>query len=112
MTKNTMKSIYAYLNGDTSVDVEALRTALGEEIAKDEEKAAANRALYEEAHDIVIQTITGVKMTMNDLWDAIASKMPEGMTRSKIQYALTHYWESDVVREKDADGKVNTYTAA
>lgn len=104
-----MKNLYAYLNGDTTIDIEPIRTALGAEIAKDEAKATENREMYAQVHDLVIDALSDEPMTVAEIWDAISAEVPDGFKQSKLQYALSHYWEADVV--KGTNGKVNTYTA-
>jgi hypothetical protein len=48
-------------------------------------------------------------VTAAELYEAVEDKLPEGFTKAKVQYALSHYWEADVVKH---EGKVNSYTRA
>ena len=112
MTKNTMRTIYAYLNGDTSVDIETARQALNEEIEKADAKAKANRVIYDTAHAVVIQTLQNDgPMTISDLWSKVESLVPEGFTRAKMQYALLHYWENEVERTQNTEVDGFVYSA-
>lgn len=110
MTKNTLKSLVAYLNGQTIDNFEEVKASLEAELAKSEEKAQANRALYAQAHDVVMAQMDETPKTIAELYDACKDALPEGMSKSKVQYALLNYWASEVVKAND--GKVNTYAKA
>ena len=79
------------------------------ELDKNAEKAQANRDLYAAAHDVVMATLSDKPMTVAELWEAMKDKAPEGMTKSKVQYALRELWASEVVK---IEGKVNEYKRA
>ena len=110
MTKNTLKSLVAYLNGQTIDNLDEIKASLEAELAKGEEKAQANRALYAEAHDVVMAHLSANPMTVAELYEACKDELPEGFSKSKVQYALLNYWASEVVKAND--GKVNTYAKA
>ena len=40
------------------------------------------------------------------LAEFFADELPEGFTKSKLQYALTHYWNDAVAVEKTKNGNV------
>ncbi len=84
-------------------------TELKAELDKNAEKAQANRDLYAAAHDVVMATLSDKPMTMAELWEAMKDNVPEGMTKSKVQYALRELWASEVVK---IEGKVNEYKRA
>lgn len=79
------------------------------ENAKNEEKAQANRDLYAAAHDVVIGALTDKPVTLAELWEAVKGAVPEGMSKSKVQYALRELWAAEVVK---IEGKVNEYKRA
>lgn len=108
MKKTTMQTIANYIANVTELSTEYAE--LCAELNKGAEKAAANRELYANAHDAVLAVITSEPKTVSEIWDACADDMPEGFTKNKVQYALLHYWNDEVV--KDTDGKVNTYRRA
>lgn len=109
MKKNTMKSLVAYLNGETITNLDEIRAELQAELDKGEAKAQANRDLYAAAHDVVMTTLSDKPMTVAELWEAMKDNAPEGMTKSKVQYALRELWASEVVK---IEGKVNEYRKA
>ena len=110
MTKNMMKSLVAYLNGETVTNIDEIKANLEAELAKGEAKAQANRDLYAAAHDVVMATLSKtVPMTVAELWEAMKDRAPEGMTKSKVQYALRELWAAEVVK---IEGKVNEYKRA
>ena len=109
MTKNMMKSLVAYLNGETVTNIAEIKASLEAELAKGEAKAQANRELYATAHDVVIGALTDKPMTLAELWETVKDIVPEGMSKSKVQYALRELWASEVVK---IEGKVNEYRKA
>ena len=106
MKKNTMIAVRDYL---TSVD--ALPEVVAEinaELAKDEAKAQANRDLYAEAHDVIMEALpTETPVTITELFNEIADKLPDGFSKGKVQYAVTRMWIDEVVKH---EGKTNSYT--
>jgi hypothetical protein len=106
MKKNTMIAVRDYL---TSVD--ALPEVVAEinaELAKDEAKAQANRDLYAEAHDVIMEALpTETPVTIAELFTEIEDKLPAGFSKGKVQYAITRMWVDEVVKH---EGKTNGYT--
>lgn len=110
MTKN---SLYAIAHMDTHGDA-ALETAKAEalrEVEKNEAKASANRELYSVAHDVVIAHMGSTPMTVAEIVEACGDELPEGFSKSKVQYALLHYWENEVVKVEQVKG-ANQYRLA
>ena len=103
-----MNTILSLIADMTSADAELVRSELTAELNKGAEKAQANRELYELAKDIVLNALSSTPVTLAELYDEIKSELPEGFTKNKVQYALSHYWENEVVK---TEGKVNTYSA-
>ena len=79
------------------------------ELNKNAEKAKANRDMYAAAHDVVISALTNKPVTLAELWEAVKNTVPEGMTKSKVQYGLRELWAAEVVK---IEGKVNEYKRA
>jgi len=107
MKKATLTAIYASLK-DMDYDPEIL-AELEKEINKGTEAKAKNAEAYEAIHDIVIGTLSDVPVTCAELFDSIEIELPAGMTKSKVQYALTHLWQDEIVK---ISGKPNTYRKA
>lgn len=111
MKKNSMETLVAYfrMQNELPSDVADAVDEMKAELAKNAEKAQANRDLYAAAHDVVMATLSDKPMTMAELWEAMKDKAPEGMTKSKVQYALRELWAAEVVK---IEGKVNEYKRA
>lgn len=109
MKKSTMNSILSLIASIDTPEAEAVRTELVAELAKGEAKAQANRDLYSVAHDVVISALAKVSapVTIGELYDEIADELPEGMTKGKVQYAVTRLWSDEIEK---TEGKVNSYS--
>ena len=107
MKKATMNTILSLIATIDTPEAEAVRAELNAELTKGAEKAEANRKVYEEAKDIVLNALSETPVTVAELYEEVQDELPEGFTKAKVQYALTHYWESEVVK---TEGKVNTYS--
>ena len=109
MKKATMHTILSLIETIDTPEAEAVREELKAELNRGAEKAQANRELYELAKDVVLSELGDTPVTVAELYEAVEDKLPEGFTKAKVQYALGHYWESEVVKH---EGKVNSYTRA
>lgn len=109
MKKTTMTAIANYIKNVPELTTEYVELAA--ELAKGEEKAAANRELYAAAHDAVLAVIGSEPMTVNEIYEACKDNVPEGFTKNKIQYALLHYWNNEVEKVVNAKG-ANQYRRA
>ena len=109
MKKATMNTILSLIANIDTPEAEAARAELTAELNKGAEKAQANHDLYEQAKDIVIGALSDTPVTLAELYEEVKNDLPSGFTRNKVQYALGHYWESEV---KVTRGKVNAYTKA
>ena len=98
MKKSTLKSLVAYLNGETVANINEIKAELQAELSKGEEKAKANRDLYAAAHEAVMGVMNDTPMTVADIFAACEDKLPENFTKAKVQYALLHYWNDEVVK--------------
>ncbi len=101
MKKTSLQSLVTLLT-DTGALPE-VRDEIVAELNKGKAKADANRAVYAEIHDKVIEVLSGMTtpVTAQDLADET------GIARGKIVYGLTKYWADEV--EVDSTGKANTY---
>ena len=107
MKKATLTEIYEALK---SIDYDPeILSEIETELNRGAEKAQANRELYVSAHDVVIEALSKVTapVTIGELYDEIANDLPEGMTKGKVQYAVTRLWVDEIAK---TEGKVNTYS--
>lgn len=116
MKKSTIKYVAEFLaewiegeGGDELVcnEMTNARDEMFAELNKGAEKAAANRALYDAAKEVVLAGLTDTPVTIAELFEAVADGLPEGFTRSKMQYAINNYWADEVVKH---DGRPATYS--
>ena len=103
MRKNTIETLVAYLNGETVTNLDEIKAELETELTKGKAKAEANRAIYEEIHDAVIEVLRNATdpVTAQELADET------GFAKGKIVYGLRNYWANEVEK---IEGKVNSYT--
>ena len=107
VTMNTILSLIANIDTDEANEVRAELTA---ELNKGAEEKARNAEQYELAKAIVMDELSDTPVTISELYDALADKLNEvGMTKGKLQYAVTRLWKDEIVR---TEGKVNTYSKA
>ena len=110
MKKISMETIVNYINSQNVTELFEIRDELMAELNKGAEKAQANRAMYEFARGTVLDAIPeDTPVTVAEIYESVKNYLPSGFTKAKINYALTHYWENDVVKH---EGKVNSYTRA
>jgi len=107
MKKATLTAIYATLK-DMDYDPEIL-AELDKEINKGAEAKAKNAEAYEALHDLIVGSLSDTPVTCSELFDSIESELPEGVTKGKVQYALTHLWQDEIVK---VEGKPNGYRKA
>jgi len=107
MTKAIMNSILSVVSTIDTPEAEEIRTAINAELARGEAKAQANRDMYASAKDVILDALSDTPVTIGELFDEIKGDLPEGFTKSKVQYAVTRLFKDEVVK---IEGKVNTYT--
>jgi hypothetical protein len=108
MKKLSLVAIKNALVGFGYADEDIL-AELDKEITKGDAQKAKNAEAYEAIHDIVMGALSAVPVTVAELWEAIEENVPEGITKGKVQYALTHLWQDEIVK---IEGKPNTYRKA
>ena len=107
MKKTSLSAIYSALKG-IDFDSEIL-AELEKELTKGEAQKAKNAEAYEALHDLIVGSLSDTPVTCSELFDAIESELPEGVTKGKVQYALTHLWQDEIVK---VEGKPNGYRKA
>ena len=106
MKKATMNTILSLIATIDTPEADEVRAELTAELAKGQAKADANRAVYAEIHDKVMEVLATATapVTAQELADET------GYARGKVVYGLTNYWSDEVV--KDTTGKTTTYAKA
>lgn len=104
-----MTTIAAYIKNVPELANEYAELAA--ELSKNEAKAQANRELYATAHDVVMAHLGTEPVTVTDLFAACESELPDGFSKSKVQYALLNYWNEEVVKHENGK-KAFTYSRA
>jgi len=102
MKKTSMQTIVNYIDTHNISELREVRDELVAELDKGAKKAEANRAIYDEIHDAVIEALKSATapVTAQELADET------GYAKGKIVYGLTNYWAGEVEK---TEGKVNTY---
>ena len=110
MKVSTLSAVYSALTNYGYAD-ETVMTDLYNEIHNGDKVKAEKAALYEDAKPIVfgVFALTDKPLTVAEIWENIEGNVPEGFTKSKLSYALTHNWADEVVK---VEGKVNAYRKA
>ena len=108
MKKLSLVAIKNALVGFGYEDADIL-AELDKEITKGDAQKEANAKAYESIHDIVMGALSAVPVTIAELWESIEGEVPEGITKGKVQYAVTHLWDGEIVK---IEGKPNTYRKA
>ena len=118
MKKSTMTALVNYLddmiamNGGEAHTEEFIVNARDEmtaELNKGAEKKAQNAEAYESIHDLLIGTLSETPVPFSEIFAALEADLPMGMTKGRVQYALTHLWQDEIVVVK---GNPNTYRKA
>ena len=107
MKKASLSAVYSALK---SIDFDSeILAEIEKELNKGEEQKAKNAALYDSFKSIVMNALSMTEnpVTIAELWDSIASEVPEGVTKSKVQYAVTRLWSDEIAK---TEGKVNAYS--
>ena len=111
MTKNSMMTLVNFLSNNDIPELATVKEEILAQYAKNEEKAQVNRDLYAQAHDVVMDVIDDTPRTVAEIYEACADKLPEGFSKSKVQYAIRALWGNEIVKIENAKG-ANQYTRA
>ena len=98
-----MTTILSLIANIDTAEAQEIREELTTELNKGKAKADANRAIYDEIHDAVIEALKSATdpVTAQELADET------GFAKGKIVYGLRNYWADEVEK---IEGKVNSYT--
>ena len=109
MKKATLSTIYSALLDSGYESTDPIMEEISKELNRGAEQKAKNAEAYEGIHDLVIGVLTNEPATVAEIWEAIEDEVPEGITKGKVQYALTHLWGDEIVK---VEGKPNGYRKA
>lgn len=111
MKKQTIIDTLSILTGENTSEEtkQAVIEALTAEINRGVEKAQANKDAYEAVHDIIVGALDSAPATATEIFEAIEDDLPAGFGKGKVQWALSHLWQDEVVI---IPGKPNTYRRA
>lgn len=111
MKKVSLTAILDILNGVSYSDemVAELKDEISKELNKGQAQKDKNAQAYESIHSLIVDTLSDTPVTCGEVWDAIQNDVPDGITKGKVQYALTHLWQDEIVK---IEGKPNTYRRA
>lgn len=108
MKKSSYVAIRTALT-DLGYDNKEILDELDKEIARGEDAKTKNMEVYDSFHDLLIENLSDSPATCGEIYEAIEEQLPEGVTKGKVQYALTHLWQDEIVK---IAGKPNTYRKA
>ena len=110
MKKVSLSVIYDVLTSGVgshpTEEIDAAVADLEAELNKGAAQKAKKAEAYDALHDVIIGALSDAPVTCGELWEAIEGEVPEGVTKGKVQYALTHLWQDEIVK---IEGKPNTY---
>ena len=111
MKRNTLSTIAAVLNTVNFDNKDEVLAELNAELNKNAEAKAAKDAEYATAWEVVrgVMSDTPQPLTAADIFAEAEGDLPEGFSRNKISYGLTHYWKDFV---EVTDGKPKMYSLA
>ena len=106
----TMKSLVSFLNGEAVENIAEIKAELEAELNKGAVAKAEKAASYDAAWDAVCEVFaqTTAPLTVAEIFEAVEANLPDGFTKGKVQYALLHYWEAEVVKTENGKNP-NTY---
>lgn len=104
MKKSVFTAIANYLSTHDVPELASVRDEILAEYEKNEAKAQVNRNLYAKAHDVVMNVMDSTPRTIAEIFDLCEADLPEGFSKSKIQYAMREYWKDEVVKIENPKG--------
>ena len=108
MKKSTLETIRTALINIGYENTDVL-DELTKEINRGADAKAKNLGVYESFHELLVSNLSDSPATCGEIYEAIADELPEGVTKGKVQYALSHLWQDEIVK---IEGKPNTYRKA
>lgn len=109
MKKDTLTRIYSTLKDIDFTNKDEILAELTKEINRGADAKAKSLEVYESFHELLVSNLSDSPATCGEIYEAIADELPEGVTKGKVQYALTHLWQDEIVK---IEGKPNTYRKA
>ena len=107
MKNSTMNTIYATLNTINFENKEEVMQELYNEMHRNDRVKEQKASAYAQAWEVIRETIEDLGIpTLSEIWDCCKDRLPDGFTKSKVSYGLTHYWKDYVTK---VEGKVNMY---
>ena len=107
MKKATLSTIYSALLDAGYESTDPIMEEISKELNRGEAEKAKNAELYEQAKPIVLGALSDKPATISEIYDEVASELPDGFSKGKVQYAITRLWADEVVK---TEGKVNSYS--
>lgn len=108
MKKLSLVAIYSFLSDNGfSEEYPEVMDELQKEITKGDAQKAKNAEAYVAVKPIIFGALTDTPVTIGELYEEIKNSLPEGFSKSKVQYAITRLWADEVTK---TEGKVNTYS--
>ena len=108
MKKATLETIRTALTDLGYEDADVL-AELDSEINRGLAEKTARAEAYESIHALVVNALSDTPATCAEVYAEIKSNLPDGMSKGKVQYALTNLWQDEIVK---IEGKPNTYRRA
>ena len=109
MKKASLQSLVNFLNGETVTNIAEIKAEIEAELSRGEAKAQAYRDADAQAKEVILDARSDIPVTISEVYEEVKNDLPEGFTKSKVQYAITRLFADEVVKH---EGKVNTYTRA
>lgn len=112
MKKIHLTAILDILDGVSYSDemVAELKDEISKELSKGQAQKDKQAEAYESIRELVVGNLSDVTpCTCTELYEYIKDELPNGMSKSKVQYALNNLWQDEVVK---ISGKPNTYRRA
>lgn len=107
MKNSTMNTIYTTLNTINFEGKEEVMQELYNELHRNDRVKEEKANAYAVAWETIKTTINDLGApTLSEIWDCCKENLPDGFTKSKVSYGLTHYWKDYVNK---IEGKVNMY---
>jgi hypothetical protein len=105
MKNTTYATVYAFLTSNGFDNAEIL-AEFEKELNRGAEAKQAKEALYASAKDVVLPAMDA-PATITEIYETVASELPDGFTKGMLQYAVTRLWKDEIEK---TEGKVNTYS--
>jgi len=109
MKKATLETIRTALLDAGYESTDPVMVELDAELSKGQARKDKNAEAYESIHSLIVDTLSDTPVTCGEVWESIQGDVPNDITKSKVQYALSHLWQDEIVK---IPGKPNTYRRA